>query len=986
MRGVRLVLVALLLGATALPAAGAGDPSTTSTTVAGRGDSTTSAPEVDGRYREFGDGGGFLDILPAGQNAGLTTEGLARATAATKGDGEFPPHYEDQLRVYDSLVHASGDLTDADLLRYFKDASFGVAPGDARRVYQPHDDVTVIRDESYGVAHIFGRTRYATLFAEGYTTAEDRLFFMDVLRHLGRGRLSELVGLAAGESEDRSQVGDSPYREADLTEQIDRLRESGPDGAAVIEDFRAYADGVNRFIEEVGRDDSRLPAEYALLGRKPANWVDEDAVAIATLIGGIFGRGGGRELVNQCRLDALGDRLGDRAEARAIFDDLRFADYPGPTTSPDRAEYPTELDTAGAPSSEPAVPDLDCASLRPAGDASPDVSRLRPGLGGSGSLLPAQVSDSLQRVLGALDELGSNRWASNAVLVAGRYTESGRPIAVFGPQVGYNAPEILTEKDVHGPGIDARGVGFLGIDAYVLLGRGGSYAWSATSSGADNVDTFVLPLCDPGGGTPTVDSTGYRHDGKCRRIESWQHTLDAPATPLGPGGTRSWKVERAPDYGPVLYRGTLRDGTPVAVATRRSTYGAEIDSAIGFRELNDPRFMEDGVTAFRRATGEHITFDFNWFYVDVADIAYQHSCRCPLRDTRVVDPALTVWSTGENDWQGFLAADDQPFSVNPDQGYLVSWNNRQAPGFGASDGNFGYGPVHRSLLLSRRIEDLIAAGEAKGGPQLHRSDVVRVMIDAATVDLRGSEVLPLALELMATPPDGSDPRLLDLRERLEIWSDDGAHRLDADDDGEYDDPVAPAVMDAWWPQLVDAIFGESSGHPFATLDIPADDPPSGHMGSSFDSGAYSHVALELRSVLGQEVPRPFSRSYCGGGDRTRCEQALWASLGEAAVALEQEFGSPDVDSWRRRPADDEIRYRTLIAPMPSIDWQNRPTFQQVVQLETSRSAEMNGDRTPAARGGGSSSAPVVIIVIVAAGAAVAVGLVVRRRRAAAAPR
>lgn len=969
MRGVRFVVAVLLLVAPALPAWAGDAPATT----APGGTTGTTGPETDGRYREFGDGGGFLNILPPGQNAGLTAEELTQAAAAVRGEGIFPEHYVDQHEIYDALVHASGDLTDADLLRFFKDASFGVAPGDVGRVYQPHDDVTVIRDQSFGVPHIFGRTRYATLFAEGYTTAEDRLFFMDVLRHLGRGRLSELVGLGAGESMDRSQIGESPYRESDLTEQVERLRESGPDGAAVIEDFQAYADGVNAFIDEVKADDARLPAEYVVLGRTPGEWVDEDPVAIATLIGGIFGRGGGRELENQCRLEALGERLGDEAQARAVFDDLRFADFDGPTTSPDPAPYVT-----GATAGETVVPDLDCASLRPVSDASPDAPPVEAGLG-SGSALPAQVGDSLRRVIDALEGLATPRAASNAVLVAGEHTTTGRPIAVFGPQVGYNAPELLTEKDVHGPGIDARGVGFLGIDGYVLLGRGDTYAWSATSSGADNIDTVVLQLCDPGGAAPTVDAGGYEHDGECREIESWDHTIDAPATPIGDAGTRSWRVERAPDYGPISHRGTLRDGTPVAVASHRSTYGAEIDSAIGFRQLNDPRFMKDGSDAFRIAAGENVDFTFNWFYVDADDIAYQHSCRCPVRDTRVVDPALLSWGTGEYDWQGFLAADDQPFSVNPDAGYLVSWNNRQAPGFGSSDANFSYGPIHRSLLLSRPIEQRIAASGRDGGEQLDRADVVRVMADAATADLRGVEVLPVVLELMSTPPEAIDPRVLDLRERLEIWSDLGAHRLDADADGEYDDAVAPAVIDAWWPRLVEAVFGEDAGLPFETLGIGIDDPPSGHMGSSYNSGAYSHVVHELRTVLGQAVDDPFSRPYCAGGDRLRCEAALWASLTDTAAALEQEFGSAEVDDWRRRPSDDEIRYRTLVAPVPPMDWQNRPTFQQVVQLETGRPREVSGDRSPASRDdGGSSVAPIAIVGLVAT--ATVTVLVARRRR------
>jgi acyl-homoserine lactone acylase PvdQ len=100
---------------------------------------------------------------------------------------------------------------------------------------------------------------------------------------------------------------------------------------------------------------------------------------------------------------------------------------------------------------------------------------------------------------------------SNAVLVSGRRSASGHPLMVAGPQVAYFNPQILMEEDVHapasaaGPGIDARGASFIGINLYVQLGRGRDYAWSATSAGQDNIDTFALTLCG--------DSMHYRFRG-----------------------------------------------------------------------------------------------------------------------------------------------------------------------------------------------------------------------------------------------------------------------------------------------------------------------------------------------------------------------------------------------------------------------------------------------------------------------------------------
>src|SRR6185436_12029480 len=126
--------------------------------------------------------------------------------------------------------------------------------------------VVVIRDLSFGVPHIFGQTRYATMFAQGYTAAEDRLFLMDVLRHLGRARLSEFLGASPGnQAMDRDQLAIAPYTEADLTAQLVAIRDSGPEGLAGYQDLLAYVDGVNQYINEAIGDAQKLPAEYPAL-------------------------------------------------------------------------------------------------------------------------------------------------------------------------------------------------------------------------------------------------------------------------------------------------------------------------------------------------------------------------------------------------------------------------------------------------------------------------------------------------------------------------------------------------------------------------------------------------------------------------------------------------------------------------------------------------------------------------------------------------
>ena len=83
---------------------------------------------------------------------------------------------------------------------------------------------------------------------------------------------------------------------------------------------------------------------------------------------------------------------------------------------------------------------------------------------------------------------------------------------------------------LHGPGIDARGASFAGVNLYAQLGHGRDYAWSATTATSDNVDTFAEVLCK--------DTFHYSYRGKClameklEKTESWTpNTIDP--TPAG---------------------------------------------------------------------------------------------------------------------------------------------------------------------------------------------------------------------------------------------------------------------------------------------------------------------------------------------------------------------------------------------------------------------------------------------------------------------
>src|SRR5215216_6603442 len=209
------------------------------------------------------DGRGFRDVLPPGTRGRYSAAELAAFLAA----GQNVPHCCDQLGMYRDLMYATPGLKAEDIPKYFKDSSFGVPDGQAERTYSPRDDVTIVRDRAFGVPHVYGKTRDGAMFGLGYAGAEDRLFFMDVLRHAGRGQLSSFAG-GSNAGMDAEQWEVAPYTEADLQRQAEQIpRLLGRQGEILRRDVDSYVAGINQYIAEAKFDPTKLPGEYLAIGR-----------------------------------------------------------------------------------------------------------------------------------------------------------------------------------------------------------------------------------------------------------------------------------------------------------------------------------------------------------------------------------------------------------------------------------------------------------------------------------------------------------------------------------------------------------------------------------------------------------------------------------------------------------------------------------------------------------------------------------------------
>jgi len=126
--------------------------------------------------------------------------------------------------------------------------------------------VEILRDR-WGVPHIYASTIHDLFFAQGYITANDRLFQIDLWRRAGTGKLAEVMGAAAVE---RDKLARAVAFHGDWAAEWAAY---GPDTKAIV---AAFTGGINAYIRGLG---SKLPPEFQIAGYAPGLWVPEDCLS-----------------------------------------------------------------------------------------------------------------------------------------------------------------------------------------------------------------------------------------------------------------------------------------------------------------------------------------------------------------------------------------------------------------------------------------------------------------------------------------------------------------------------------------------------------------------------------------------------------------------------------------------------------------------------------------------------------------------------------
>jgi penicillin G amidase len=502
-------------------------------------------------------------------------------------------------------------------------------------VYGLAASVTVQRD-AHGVPHIHAGSIDDLVFAQGYITAQDRLWQMEMLRRHAAGQLAEIIG--------RGML------EHDRLQRTLQLRAAADRAVAVMPAdqrhwLEVYARGVNASIAE---QHSHLPIEFRLLGYQPASWTPRDSILVGIALY--------QDLTN-----GFPEKLGHEALAAQLPPALIADLYPTGSWR----DHPPGQPIPDMTAPQPEIPDVPL-------DESQTKLR-RPSVG---SMHPADLL-ALNRTLALFHRpcdacvAGSNGWA-----VSGARTASGKPLLSNDMHLALAVPGLWYEADLQADtpapiaAFHAAGVTLPGMP-FVIAGHNQHVAWGFTNLGADVQDLFI----EHTRGTPTGGAEYQTSGGAWRAIRYQPEiihvrggadvTLDVPLTHHGDMDTPIITSVYPNERRTLSLQWTIYDPANLSAPF------LAVDTASDWPSL---------LSALSTWGGPPTNL---MFADDQGHIGYHAVGRIPVRgDTNNPGPLSPVPidvaapDASSHEWAGYIPFNELPQALDPADGVLASANAR----------------------------------------------------------------------------------------------------------------------------------------------------------------------------------------------------------------------------------------------------------------------------------------------------------------------
>jgi penicillin amidase len=474
--------------------------------------------------------------------------------------------------------------------------------------------VTVRRD-ARGIPYIEAAGEEDLYFAQGYVTAGDRLWQMELLRRTARGELSEIFGRATLEEDKRRRT----YGFAHVVER--QLAQASPATRASLE---AYARGVNAYLATL--DEKTLPVEFQALGFRPRPWTPADSA--------VLGKNFAEALSTTWQIDLV----------RAAF-----------------AGLPAEKREALFPVHSP-IDVLVVGTDGPAGRAAVNAPRTefadaREAAGALGAL--AEDYELTRRSLARVGLDAEGLAASNNWVVSGRRTVSGKPLLANDPHLAPSAPSIWYMVHLSAPGVRVAGVTPPGAPG-VIIGHNERIAWGLTNLGPDVQDLYAETF-NP------EQPRSYKTPAGWREAEVRREVIKVRKSPADPATEDVAHEVTVTRHGPVVFE---RAGRRYALRwTALDPDSADFD---GYHQLNRARNWKEFQAALARYRGP----TQNFVYADTdGHIGYYGAGMIPVRRSGKGDTPYDG-ATDEGQWTGYIPFAELPHVFDPPSGIIVTANSR----------------------------------------------------------------------------------------------------------------------------------------------------------------------------------------------------------------------------------------------------------------------------------------------------------------------
>ena len=451
-----------------------------------------------------------------------------------------------------------------------------------------------VQFDERGVPHIQAQNELDAYRALGYVHAQDRLFQMEIMRRLARGELSEILG-------EKTIKLDRLFRTLRLHEHAQKYVQTVDQNSAPAQALQAYLEGVNQFQAQGPR-----PLEFDLLGITARPFTMEDTMSIAGYLAYSFAAA----FRTEPTLSYIRQELGD--DYLKIFD----------LTTPSTGAIPTDA--------QPVLSHSDWSHLNAV----------------------AQLSQEALLAAGLPQFEGSNAWVMN-----GAKTASGKPLLAGDPHITFSVPAVWYEAHLQAPDFELYGH-FQALNPFALLGHNQEFGWSVTMFQNDDLDLIALK-------TNPEDPQQVWENGQWQTLTSqtqWIVVKDQEPEQL---------ILRNSSHGPII-NDILKDQTSdTPIAMWWAFLETENPILDAFYALNRANTLDKA----RHAASQIHAPGLNLVWANAqGDIAWWAAAKMPIRDKSAEPSFILDSQSAASKKYGFYPFKDNPHEENPARGLIVSAN------------------------------------------------------------------------------------------------------------------------------------------------------------------------------------------------------------------------------------------------------------------------------------------------------------------------